>query len=126
MLTLCLLYLPTITKADILDDLSRLPGLKQGVAFSLADSQINYLSTIEIASYKGFSLEGGYAGRAQETGDKIVAVASYNILSMKDHTNIPILKYIEFRPGVYAGIGRITGSNEFDWGISATVLNLKF
>lgn len=122
--------LPTITRADdsigIFENLKNIPGLKQGVAFSLADYQINYLSTIDVVNYKKFSLEAGYAGRAKETGDKIVAVVSYDLLSLKDYTNFPILKYVEFRPGLYAGIGRIGGSNEFDWGVSATVFSVKF
>lgn len=123
----------TVSKADevgsslsVVDTISSLPGLKQGVAFSIADSQINYLSTIELVTFKGVSLEAGYAGRGKNTGDKAVAVISYNLLSLKDYTNIPILKYVEFRPGVYAGIGRIGGSNEYDYGVSATVLSIKF
>jgi len=116
-------------KADevsVIDTIASIPGLKQGVAFSLADSQINYLATIELVNFKGFALEGGYAGRAKETGDKLVAVLSYDLLSLDKYTSLPILKYVEFRPGVYAGFGRLFGSQEFDYGVSATVLSIKF
>lgn len=107
-------------------NLSDLPALKQGMAYSFADNNVNYLSTVDLFVYKGFALEGGYAGRAKETGDKIVAVVSYDLFKAKDYTTWPILKYVEFRPGIWAGVGRVTGSNEFDWGISATVLSVKF
>ena len=120
--------LPTLAKADTspIDIIASIPALKQGVAYSLADSKFNYLSTLDIVKYKGFSLEAGYAGSAKETGDKMVAVISYDLLSLKDKTTIPVLQWLEFRPGIYAGVGRIGGSNEFDYGISATVLSVKW
>lgn len=105
---------------------NKIPSLKQGVAFSLLDSQINYLSTAQIAEFKGVSLEVGYAGQAKETGDKIVAVVSYPLLKLKDYISLPVLDLVEFNIGAYAGYGRILGSNEFDAGVSATAINLKF
>lgn len=111
---------------SVVDIIASVPALKQGVAYSFSDSNVNYLSTIEAASYKGFALEIGYAGRAKNTGDKIVGVLSYDLFKAKNYVTWPILQYVEFRPGVWAGVGRVTGSNEFDWGVSATVLSLKF
>lgn len=91
------------------------------------------MSTLEVlnggvfgSAWKGLTLEAGYAGRAQNTGDKIVAVLSYNLLSLKNYLDIPVLKYVEFNPGIWAGVGRVTGSNEYDWGVSATLVNIKF
>lgn len=122
------MVVPQIVKAEssIFDVIANVPALKQGVAFSIADSNINYLSTVDLVKWKGFSLEGGYAGAAKNTGDKLVAVLSYDLLSLKDKTTIPFLNLVEFRPGIWAGVGRIGGSNEFDYGVSATVLSLKF
>lgn len=135
---LAVLARPNLSRADepsvidqsngnsVIDILANVPALKQGVAFSIADSNINYLSTVDVVSWKGFSVEAGYAGRAKETGDKLVAVVSYDLFKAKDYVTWPLLKYLEFRPGIWAGVGRITGSNEFDYGVSATVLTLKF
>lgn len=145
LLLLALLFLiPTLSKADeavvfdevkvvapeegtsIIDVLASVPALNQGVAFSIADSNINYLSTLDVYKVGKFSVEIGYAGRAKETGDKAVAVISYDLFKAKNYITWPILQYVEFRPGIWAGVGRITGSNEFDYGVSATVVSLKF
>ena len=122
---LALLLLPNLSRAEALD-LSKLPPLKQGLAFSLADSKLNYLSTLEVAKWDKFKLEAGYAGQAKETGDKAVAVLSYDLFKADKYIQWPIVKYVTFSPGLYVGLGRITGSNEFDYGISATVLDIKF
>lgn len=126
-LILAAALLPTSVKAaSIFDVMGQMPSLNQGVAVSLSDSNINYLSTVDLVKWKGFNLEGGYAGRVKETGDKAVVVLSYDLLSLKDKTAIPILNLVEFRPGIWVGVGRIGGSNEVDFGISATVISLKF
>ncbi len=125
-----MLLFPLQVKADpinIGDVGSNIPAVKQGVAYSIADNKLNYLATVDVIKvYKGLTLEAGIAGTAKETGDKAVAVLSYDLLQLKDITNLPFLKYVEFRPGVYAGFGRLFGSNEFDWGVSATVVSIKF
>lgn len=128
LLLLAVLTLPSLSRAEAIspvDLLVKLPSLNQGVAFSLNDNKLNYLSTIDIVKWKGFNIEAGYAGQAKETGDKAVAVLSYDLINLGS-TNIPILKYVDFRPGVYAGWGRLFGSNEFDYGISASVVSIKF
>lgn len=127
-LLLAILLIPAVSKADtsIIDLISNVPALKQGVAFSLADSNLNYLSTLDVATFGKISIEAGYAGRVKETGDKLVAVVSYDLFRAKNYVTWPILQFVEFRPGIWAGVGRITGSNEFDYGVSATVFNLKF
>lgn len=111
---------------SVIGVLADVPALNQGVAYSFSDSNINYLSTLDIVSWKGINLEAGYAGRAKNTGDKLVAVLSYDLFKAKDYVTWPILKYVEFRPGVWYGVGRIGGSNEQDWGVSATVFSVKF
>lgn len=110
-----------------------IPGLataegawKSGIGYSVADSKINFLSTVEIANWKNITLEAGYAGAAENTKDKAIAVISYPLFKLADYVSLPVLDLIECNLGVYAGIGRITGSNEIDWGASATFLNIKF
>lgn len=118
---------------DIGDVVSKIPALKQGIAYSVEDSRFNYLSTIDVFKYGPVALEFGYAGPAEETGNKIVGVVSYDLLNLKKlGVQLPILDLVEFRPGLYAGYGRIqfsgdkSNDNEFDWGISATILSVKF
>jgi hypothetical protein len=120
-----------LSHADI--NLEKLPPLKQGVAFSVGDSEINYLATFDVAKFKGFALEAGYAGRAQNTQDKAVVVLSYELFNAKaSGVTLPILDLIDLRPGIYYGLGRIEapadGGVDFeqDYGISATVLNIKW
>lgn len=117
---------PAEKGTSIIDIVASVPAMNQGVAFSIADSNINYLSTVDIYKWKALSLEGGYAGHAKETGDKIVAVLSYDLFKAKNYVSWPIIKFIEFRPGIWAGVGRVGGSNETDWGVSATVVSLHF
>ena len=127
LILLCLL-IPTLAKADtsIFDVIASVPALNQGFAVSFADSNINYLSTVDFAKWNGFNLEAGYAGRAKETGDKVVAVLSYELLNLEGKTTWPILNFVDFKPGIWVGIGRIGGSNEIDYGVSATVVSFKF
>lgn len=99
---------------------------KQGIGYSIADSKMNFLSTIEVAKFKELTLEAGYAGDAENTQDKVIAVVSYPLMKAGQYIDLPILDLIECNVGVYAGFGRVLGSNEFDYGVSATFLNIKF
>lgn len=99
---------------------------KSGVGYSLADSKVNFLSTIELARWRGLTLEGGYAGDSEKTQDKMIAVLSYSIMEAGQYIDVPVLDLLECNIGAYAGIGRIFGSDEFDYGLSATILNIKF
>ena len=115
------------------ETLGKLPALKQGIAYSLVDNKINYLSTMEVVKYKGFAMEAGYAGQAEESGHKAVGVISYHIGGLKDlGVEVPILDLLDFNAGYYVGVGRIqfsgdTGNdNEIDHGISLSVINIKF
>ena len=128
----------TIAHAEAInlpDLLAKLPALKQGVAYSVLDSKVNYLTTMDIVTWKGFALEAGYAADAENTGSKLVAVISYDVINLKERgVTVPILDLIDLRLGMYAGVGDINlgdgpamrGNNEFDWGISATAVSVKF
>lgn len=118
-LILVMLFLiPGISLAEI--------AWKSGVGFSVIDSKINVLSTVELAKWKNITLEAGYAGDSEETQDKAVAVISYPIIKLGDYVDIPVIDLLECNLGVYGGYGRIGGSNEWDAGVSATILNIKF
>lgn len=120
---------------SIADTLQKVPGMKQGAAFSLVDSKFNYLSTLDVAKFKDLTLEVGYAGRAKLTGDKVVAVVSYPIFNAKEFgITWPIADLIDLRLGAYAGYGRVEigsidtmkGNNELDFGASLTAISVKF
>lgn len=118
---------------NIHDTLGKLPNLKQGIAYSLVDNKINYLSTAEIVKYKGFALEAGYAGNAEETNHKAVGVISYRLGGLKDlGVDVPVLDLISVNLGVYGGYGHIqlsgdkSNDNEWDIGASATILDIHF
>ena len=100
--------------------------LKQGVAYSVIDKKINYLSTAKVAEKGDFALEIGYAGSRNNTGHKIVGVASYDVMELKEYIDIPVLDLIKIRLGVYGGYGRLTGSNEWDAGVSATLFEIPW
>lgn len=107
------------------ETLAKLPPMKQGIAYSFSDADFSYLSTIELASWKGFTLEAGYSST-----DKMVGVISYPILKLKDlGITLPVLDLLECNLGVYAGYGRIENLKEIgeaDWGISATLISIHF
>jgi hypothetical protein len=98
------------------------PELKQGVLFNIEDSTFSYLSTIRVMSWKKVSLEAGYSSK-----DSLVAVISYPIIKLKDlGVDVPIVNLIEFNIGFGAGWKRLTGSNEFTYGPTITLFNVKF
>lgn len=117
--------LPTLAKADSLvvpDILKKLPDLKQGVAFDLTEYKFNYLSTVGIIKFNDFGLSAGYS-----SDDKIVATLNYDLGGLRKFgIDTPITNLIDLSVGFYAGYGRVTGSNEFSYGPTVTVINLKF
>jgi hypothetical protein len=128
-------FIATISNAQevsLTDSLKKIPNVKQGVAYSIQDGKFNHISTVDIIKKNGFNLEAGAAYKADNTGVKAVAVLSYDLLKVKDVVQLPILDLIEFRPGVYVGYGRVEGfqdsqlKGEGDYGISLSVINLKF
>lgn len=104
----------------------KLPAVKSGIGYSVLDNKINFLSTIQVAAYKNVNFEIGYAGDAENTGNKIVGVVSYKLLALKDYLTVPVLDLIECNVGAYYGIGNLGAGNEQDYGITATAINLKF
>ena len=98
-------FLPIRVSADPLnvsDILSKVP-LKQGIAYSLIDNKIEYLSTLEIANWRGLAAEVGYS-----SNDMLVGVLSYEFMKLEDMgVTLPILDLIDARIGAYIGVGRM-------------------
>lgn len=138
LLLIAILLIPTILRAEavkITDITSKLPAFNQGMAYDVVDNQFNYLSTIDVVSWKALTLEAGYAGlfstsNPENTGNKLVGVLSVKLLDLSGVVNFPILDKVVFRPGIWFGAGNIgktdIDSSETSWGVSATVLSLKF
>jgi hypothetical protein len=114
------------TAIDVPSVMEGLPNLKQGMGYSIVDNKFNYLTTIEVANVKKISMAVGYAGTAKSTGDKLIATVSYPLFAAEKFVTWDLIKYLKFEPGVYVGVGRILGSNELDYGVSATFLDVQF
>lgn len=134
-LIFCLMPIARAEDFSIIDTLKQLPSIKQGVAYSMLDNKVNYLATFDIAEWKGFTLEAGYAGDAENTNNKIVAVVSYDVFNAKKFgITWPVANLIDLRVGAYGGVGSVQvgdavdmrGNNEWDAGISATAVSIKF
>lgn len=123
LILLLLLLLPTLSRAEgIIDTLKSLPGFKQGVAFDVEEGKINYLTTVGIIKYDNFGLSAGFS-----SDSKAVATLSYRLGGLNNFgIDTPITNWIDLEVGVYAGYGRLTGSNEFSWGPSLTILKVSF
>ena len=118
--------LPSVSGVSIIDQVKKIPGLKQGIGFSFIENEVNYLTTIELANYKGFALEAGYNSK-----DKVIAVLSADLINLKKlGVTLPVLDLIDIRIGLYGGYGSINskalGSSEWDCGISGTAISIKF
>ena len=126
--------LPTLAKADpinIGDIFSRLPNLKQGVAYDIKGKTLDYFTTAELVNYKNFSFSAGYS-----TSDKLVAAIDYDLGGLeKLGLNVPILSLIDLRIGFYAGYGNLStassetsqnGRNKFAYGPEFTIVSIKF
>ena len=109
-----------------LDVINKLPEFKQGIIYSIDHQEFNYVSTTELIEWQGLTLEGGHA-----LPDSLIVVVSYRIGGLKDlGVNIPILDLVELNLGYYVGINDVDFEEkldvEFDHGISATLLKIKF
>jgi len=105
---------------DITDTLNKL-DLKQGIVYNFNDSEVDHISTAEIVNKWGASLEAGYGDAG-----KLVGVLSYKLLDAKDYINIPILKELTFKPGVFVGLDEIDKETKVSWGVSLTLLSVQF
>lgn len=120
---------PAYAEVNWNDVISKLEW-KQGIAYSVPEGGINILSTFKAAKYKDITLSLGYAGDREQSGHKAVANLSYSLLKLKDYVEIPILDLVELEPGIWAGMGKVNLKEfdewESDWGVSISVINVKF
>ena len=123
-LILAICFIASAAQAEpisLTDTLKNIP-LSQGVAYSIKDSEFNHISTAVLVQKWGFGVEVGYV----DSG-KAIGLVSYKLLDAKQFIDIPILKELEFRPGVYAAIDELDTSNaQWDWGVSASLLTIQW
>lgn len=110
--------------------ISKLPNLKQGVAFDINSKNASYFSTAEVINYKGFSLSAGYS-----TSSAIVASVDYDLGGLeKLGLNVPLLSMVDLRVGFMVGLSDIStatssGSaerNKLVYGPEVTLVSVKF
>jgi hypothetical protein len=127
LVVLALIGICSVAGADPIDIpgvIKKLPSLKQGVAWSVAEKDFNYITTASLIDWEALSLEAGYS-----TSDKAVAVVSFDLLKLEKYVELPILKDIKFRIGYYVGYGGIDIANteaKLDHGVSLTAFEVKF
>lgn len=112
------------------DQLSKIPDLNTGFAYSLVDNSFNVSTTIDVAKFgKYVNLEVGYAGAAEQTNHKAILGISTNLITAGS-VDYPILKYIDIKPLVWVGYGNLNfkelGESEFDYGVGTSIFKLKF
>lgn len=120
---------PAFAELSIGETLKKIPSIKQGIGYNVADCTIDYLATVEVAKYKGFSFEVGY-----NSSDKAVGVISYEVLNLKNlGVTVPIVDLLSVNVGYYVGWGRIQlgegqggGNNELAHGPSLTLIDVKW
>ena len=133
MLVVTMLLMATQTRAETLkltEVLGNLPNLNGGIGYSIKDNAPVYLGTIDLATYKGFNLEGGYAGRNKESLDEVIGALTYTLVD-RGSLNFPILKYFSARAGYYLGLGHINlqdiSGAKLDHGPALTgIISVKF
>lgn len=118
--------LPKTDGVSIIDQVKKIPGLKQGVGFSLIENEVNYLTTTDLLKWKDYALEAGYNSK-----DKIILVLSADLINLKKlGVTLPVLDLIDIRVGLYGGWGSINskalGDSEWDGGISGTAISIKW
>ncbi len=112
-----------ITPFTVPDFVEKLPDLKQGVAYDFESQDFVYISTSTVLEYKKFELEVGHA-----TPARVVAVASYDLFTGLDLETFKFLNYLQFKPGFFVGYNFDSddGDSDVAYGLSATILEIKF
>lgn len=133
-----LILMCSVARAEdfsISNSLSKIPGMKTGVAYSALDNKFNFVTTAEVMQWSILSLGIGYAGDADATDHKFVGTITTSLLDLQQlGVTIPIIDLIKIRGGVYGGIGNMNigdgadmrGNNQFDWGVVGYLIDWKF
>jgi len=110
------------TPVDVTNWLEVLPNLKQGIVYSISDSEIKYCSTTALLVTDYVNIELG----AVPLDNEIILALTYEVVKLKDYVSIPLLDLIELNIGGYVGCKNFLDDNEYDAGLSATAINIKF
>ena len=83
-----------------------------------------------LSEEKNVAIEAGYAYArkdGEEGAHQAIGALTVDVMSLKKYIEIPALKNMAIRIGVYAGYGRIEEKeSELDYGIIAPLLKLEF
>lgn len=117
-------------QSSIGDLFSKLPNLKQGIAFDIKSGNASYFSTAEVLNYKGFSLSAGYASSSGIVGSLDFDLGGLSKLGI----NVPILSMIDLRVGFMVGLSDISTAsssgtserNKLVYGPEVTIVSIKF
>ena len=121
---------PAVSISDLFTNVSK-TQLDTGGYYSLIDSNFNYASTFKLweSPKKAYALSVGYAGRAENSKDKLIGTISYDLFKAAKYTTIPILDLLIIKPFVTAGIGRINIKDvtkaEYDIGVGAYLIKIE-
>ena len=116
-------------KEDVLENV---PPAKIGVAFSLVENNLNYMTVFPVYTYQKFTFNVGYAGAWEPTGHKAITMVDYELYNPENFNSgnkylDAAVNAIDIRPGIWGGAGRIEKDEpESDWGISLVILQAKF
>lgn len=116
---------------NVIDELKKLPAVNNGVVYSLADSTFDYVSSVSVVSFlnEKIKVDAGWTPR-----QKLLALASFKLVSVKDYISFPILDQVSIEPLIYVGYDRVDfggekarqANNEFDYGAGVKILSLSF
>jgi len=119
-LGMCSVAQADISVSGIADNVKKLP-LRQGAVYSLKDSEFSHSSSAVLFEKWNVGVEAGYIDNG-----KVMGSISYKLLDLKDYISTPLLKEISFRPGAYVAFDEINDEVKVDYGVSFTLLTLKW
>ena len=115
---------------DITNMLEKLPNVNQAVIYSFDQQDVQYASTVTLATFKEkVDLDLFWTPK-----NKIGVDVSAKLVEVKNYIQFPILNYVVFEPMIYVGLDRIENLKfqnaqeigELDWGVGAKLLEIKF
>lgn len=114
-------YADPVHLTDLGNEVKNLP-LRQGIVYSIKQREVNHASTAVLFEKGNFGVEAGYIDNG-----KLLGAFSYKLIDLKKYVSIPLVKELEFRPGVYVALDEVdTSSPKVDYGLSCTLLTFQF
>lgn len=111
--------------------IKKIPSLKAGGYWSAVDNAWNHSEQVAVITKGAFSLNMGYAGKAENTGHKAIVSLSYDLGNLESHGfKVPILKHVGLEPFVCFGAGKLNvkemDESETDFGFGINALQVRF